>query len=233
LQSFEKPIGTGNFLTSRNAFQYGINEESGALDRRKVKRAILSVSDKTGIVELAKGLQELQVQIISTGGTARTLSQAGVEVTQISDYTGSPEILGGRVKTLHPKVHGGILFRREDQAQIHEAVRYGIPPIDLVVVNLYPFQRTISRENVTLEEAIENIDIGGPTMIRSAAKNHEGVAVLVNPAEYEPILAEMREHDATLSLITRRRLAVEAFRHTAEYDMAIYSYLSSILEKQT
>ncbi|HOE11803.1 MAG TPA: hypothetical protein PLQ35_02860 [bacterium] len=203
------------------------------MDRRKVKRAILSVSDKTGIVELAKGLQELQVQIISTGGTARTLSQAGVEVTQISDYTGSPEILGGRVKTLHPKVHGGILFRREDQAQIHEAVRYGIPPIDLVVVNLYPFQRTISRENVTLEEAIENIDIGGPTMIRSAAKNHEGVAVLVNPAEYEPILAEMREHDATLSLITRRRLAVEAFRHTAEYDMAIYSYLSSILEKQT
>jgi len=203
------------------------------LDRRKVKRAILSVSDKTGIVELARGLNELQVQIISTGGTARTLSQAGVEVTQISDYTGSPEILGGRVKTLHPKVHGGILFRREDQAQMHEAVQHGIPPIDLVVVNLYPFQRTILRENVTLEEAIENIDIGGPTMIRSAAKNHEGVAVLVNPAEYGPILAEMREYDATLSLLTRRRLAVEAFRHTAEYDTAIHSYLSTILEKQT
>ena len=202
------------------------------MDKQKIERAILSVSDKAGIVELAQGLENLGVQLISTGGTARVIAEAGVPVTQISDYTGSPEILDGRVKTLHPKVHGGILFRREDQAQIGEAVLHGIPSIDLVVVNLYPFQQTIAREGVTLQEAIENIDIGGPTMIRSAAKNHEGVAVVVDPQDYEPILTEMRSHDGALSLATRRRLAVSAFRHTADYDQAIHSYLSRILTQE-
>jgi len=182
-------------------------------------------------VELAKGLTELGVEIISTGGTARQIAEAGIPVTQISEYTGSPEILGGRVKTLHPKVHGGILFRREDQAQIAEAISHGIPPIDLVVVNLYPFQQTIAKEGTTLDEAIENIDIGGPTMIRSAAKNHESVAVVVDPAEYGALLAEMRETNGTLSQATRRRLAVSAFQHTAEYDTAIHQYLSAVAKE--
>ena len=199
-----------------------------AVDKRKIERAILSVSDKAGIVELAGGLVDLDVQILSTGGTARTITQAGIPVTQISDYTGSAEILGGRVKTLHPKVHGGILFRREDQEQVAEAIWHGIPPIDLVVVNLYPFQQTIAREGVTIEEAIENIDIGGPTMIRSAAKNHESVAIVVDPEEYEPIVAEMRSNGGSLSLATRRRLAIAAFCHTAEYDASIHQYISRI-----
>lgn len=203
------------------------------MDRRRIERAILSVSDKTGIVELARGLADLGVQILSTGGTARKITEAGASVTQISDYTGSAEILGGRVKTLHPKVHGGILFRREDQEHVEEAALHGIPPIDLVVVNLYPFQQTIARESFTIVEAIENIDIGGPTMIRSAAKNYESVAVAVDPREYGSILAEMRSHGGTLSLATRRRLAISAFRHTAEYETAIHQYLSRTLAEET
>ncbi len=202
------------------------------LNERKIERAILSVSNKEGIVDFAKALSELGVHIISTGGTARKLTEAHVPVTQISEYTGSPEILNGRVKTLHPKVHGGILFRREDQAQIAEAISHSIPPIDLVVVNLYPFQQTVAKADVSLEDAIENIDIGGPTMIRSAAKNHEAVAVVVNPAEYQPILAEMRQNGGSLNLNTRRSLAVSAFRHTADYDNAIHEYLSAMAEKR-
>jgi phosphoribosylaminoimidazolecarboxamide formyltransferase/IMP cyclohydrolase len=199
------------------------------VDRRRIERAVLSVSDKTGIVELARGLVDLGVEILSTGGTARTISEAGILVTQVSDYTESPEMLNGRVKTLHPKVHGGILLRREDQEQVAEASLHGILPIDLVVVNLYPFQRTVSREGVTVQEAIENIDIGGPTMIRSAAKNHESVAVVVDPDEYGPVLVEMRGNGGTLSLATRRRLAISAFRHTADYDIAVHRYLSRAL----
>jgi len=175
----------------------------------------------------------LGVEILSTGGTAQAITEAGLPVTQISDFTGSPEILSGRVKTLHPKIHGGILFRREDQGQVAEATRHGILPIDLVVVNLYPFQQTIARDDVIIQEAVENIDIGGPTLIRSAAKNYEYVAVVVDPAEYGHILDEMRIEGRTLSLATRRRLAISAFRHTADYDAAIHRYLSKTLGEPT
>lgn len=187
------------------------------------KRAIISVSNKEGVAELAWGLAELGWEIVSTGGTAQTLRAAGIPVTHISDVTGFPEILDGRVKTLHPKVHGGILARRtpEHLAQLKEQE---ITPIDLVVVNLYPFKETIAEPGVTLEEAVENIDIGGPTMVRAAAKNFGSVAIVVNPGRYGQVLAEIREQ-GEVSLATRQRLALEAFTHTAEYDAAISAYL--------
>jgi phosphoribosylaminoimidazolecarboxamide formyltransferase/IMP cyclohydrolase len=190
----------------------------------KAKRALISVSDKEGLLEFAKGLSTLGIEIVSTGGTAKMLAEAGLKVVEISEYTGFPEILQGRVKTLHPKVHGGLLFRRGIKAHEEQAKEQGILPIDLVVVNLYPFQQTIDRPNATPEEAIENIDIGGPSMLRSAAKNHESVTVIVDPADYQPVLAELKAKGTT-TLQTRQRLAVKVFETTARYDSAIARYL--------
>jgi len=186
------------------------------------KRALLSVSDKTGLVELARGLKELGWDLISSGGTARALTGAGIPVTEVASVTGFPEMLDGRVKTLHPKIHGGILAKRIPE-HLRQLQEHGIEPFDLVVVNLYPFRETIARPGVTVEEAIENIDIGGPSMVRSAAKNHEAVAVVVDPASYQAVLDELRAN-GELSLATRRRLAAEAFAHTAAYDAAITAY---------
>jgi len=191
----------------------------------KVGRALISVHDKTGVVDLARGLAALGAEIISTGGTARLLRESGIAVVDVAEVTGFPEMLDGRVKTLHPKVHGGLLARRELPEHVAALERHGIRPIDLVAVTLYPFEQTVARAGVTLEEAIENIDIGGPSMIRGAAKNHTHVAVLTDPAQYGPVLDELRKSDGALSDETRFRLAAEAFRRTAQYDAAIAAYL--------
>ena len=185
----------------------------------RIRRALLSVSDKRGLVELARALVALEVELLSTGGTAQALSAAGLPVVQVSQYTGAPEILDGRVKTLHPKIHGGLLGRPTEDHQ-REMAAHGIAPIDLVVVNLYPFEATIARPDVTLADAIENIDIGGPSMLRSAAKNHERVAVVVDPDDYDGVAAEL-ETAGEISRATRFRLAKKAFAHTASYDGAI------------
>ncbi len=194
-----------------------------------VKRAMISVSDKTGVVEFARGLVELGVEIVSTGGTAKTLREAGVPVTYISDVTGFPEILGGRVKTLHPNVHGGILALR-NEGHLGQLKEHNITPIDLVAVNLYPFRETIAKPDVTLAEAIENIDIGGPAMVRSAAKNYGNVLVVVNPGRYMDILDAIRGGRADINL--RLDLAREAFSHTATYDATITAYLEGINNKE-
>ena len=192
----------------------------------KITRALISVSDKTGVVEFAQGLSQAGVEILSTGGTARLLQENGIPVTEVSDYTGFPEMMDGRVKTLHPKIHGGILGRRDiDDAVMAE---HGIQPIDLVAVNLYPFEKTVADPDCDLETAIENIDIGGPTMIRAAAKNHHDVAVVVDPLDYARVLSEMKQNDNALSDETRFRLAVKTFEHTARYDGAIANFLGSI-----
>ena len=188
------------------------------MDKIKIRQALISVSDKTGLVELARGLVASGVSLLSTGGTAKLLAANGIKVTEVADYTGYPEMLDGRLKTLHPKVHGGLLARRdlpEHMAAIKDA---GIEPIDLVVVNLYPFQQTIAKPGCTFEEAVENIDIGGPTMVRAAAKNHGGVAVATDPGDYARILDEMRASGGALSAATRLALAKKAFAHTAAYD---------------
>ncbi|HPS88754.1 MAG TPA: bifunctional phosphoribosylaminoimidazolecarboxamide formyltransferase/IMP cyclohydrolase PurH, partial [Methanosarcina vacuolata] len=177
-----------------------------------VKRALLSVSDKTGIAEFARGLESLGVKIISTGGTAKILRDAGIEVTDVSEVTGCPEMMGGRVKTLHPRIHGGLLCLRESKEQMAEAEREDISLIDMVAVNLYPFEVTVSKESVELEEAIENIDIGGPTLLRSAAKNYRSVIVLSDPSDYGRVLKELRS-TGVVSEATRAALAVKAFRH--------------------
>ncbi|MGH8773302.1 MAG: bifunctional phosphoribosylaminoimidazolecarboxamide formyltransferase/IMP cyclohydrolase, partial [Burkholderiales bacterium] len=169
----------------------------------KINRALLSVSDKTGLVDFAEGLRQSRVELLSTGGTAKLLKEAGIKVTEIGDYTGFPEMLGGRVKTLHPKIHGGILARRDREDDLAALEKAGIPQIDLVVVNLYPFKQTIANPKCTLAEAIENIDIGGQTMLRSAAKNHASVAAVVDPADYPHILAEMKNSKGELSAETR------------------------------
>ncbi|MFC1586333.1 hypothetical protein ACFL5V_12365 [Fibrobacterota bacterium] len=192
------------------------------------KTAIISVSDKTGIADLARGLIKAGYRILSTGGTLRSLKEDGIEVTQVSEYTGSPEILDGRVKTLHPKIYGGILARRDISAHMDQLEENSIDPIDVVVVNLYPFVETVSKSGVTLEDAIENIDIGGPTMVRASAKNHEHVTIVTRPQSYAEVLEEIEKNGET-SLDLRRRLAVEAFRHTAAYDTAIDEYLSKTL----
>ncbi len=196
----------------------------------RVKRALLSVSDKRGLIELARGLHELGVEMLSTGGTARAIADAGLPVTQVSDYTGFPEMLDGRVKTLHPKIHGGLLGRRDLPEHTAAMQRHGIEPIDLVVVNLYPFRETIAKPGTTLEEAIEQIDIGGPSMLRSAAKNHAAVTVLVDPDDYAPVLAELRAGDGEASAATNRRLAQKVFHVTATYDGAIADYLGARAE---
>lgn len=191
------------------------------------KRVLISVSDKTGIVEFAKSLVELGYSVISTGGTAKTLQDAGIPVVKVSDVTGFPEILDGRVKTLHPHIHAGILAKGEKE-HLQQLEQLSLQPIDMVVVNLYPFRETIAKPNVTLEEAIENIDIGGPAMVRAAAKNNERVAVVVNPRDYDKIIAQLCEK-GELDLATRQALAQEAFAHTAAYDMAISQYLSKVV----
>jgi len=193
-----------------------------------VKRALLSVSDKTGIVDFARGLEKLDVQIISTGGTARILRDAGIEVMDVSDVTGFPEMMDGRVKTLHPRIHGGILCLRENHDHLGQAEREEVELIDLVAVNLYPFEITVSKEGVMLEEAIENIDIGGPSMLRSAAKNYRSVTVICNHEDYGHVLKEIRS-SGVVSQKTREELAVKAFRHTANYDATIDTYLSKEL----
>ncbi|CAG2127304.1 bifunctional phosphoribosylaminoimidazolecarboxamide formyltransferase/IMP cyclohydrolase [Cupriavidus plantarum] len=195
-----------------------------------IKQALLSVSDKTGIVDFARELNALGVVLLSTGGTAKLLADAGLPVTEVADYTGFPEMLDGRVKTLHPKVHGGILARRDLPEHMAALAKHDIPTIDLLVVNLYPFQQTVAKDDCTLPDAIENIDIGGPTMLRSAAKNHRDVTVIVDPADYAPVLEEMRANANAVGYDTNFRLATKVFAHTAQYDGAITNYLTSLGE---
>jgi phosphoribosylaminoimidazolecarboxamide formyltransferase/IMP cyclohydrolase len=196
-----------------------------------MKRAIISVSDKKGIVEFARDLVGLGWEIVSTGGTAKALTAAGIKVTGISEVTGFPEILEGRVKTLHPNVHGGILAKGTPE-HMEVLKDQGITPIDMVVVNLYPFEATINKDEVTLDEAVENIDIGGPTMVRAAAKNFQRVAIVVNPTRYQRVISELKEN-GDLTLETRMELAQEAFQHTAYYDSVISGYLAGLVSKET
>jgi phosphoribosylaminoimidazolecarboxamide formyltransferase/IMP cyclohydrolase len=201
--------------------------EPAAPGEARVRRALLSVSDKDGIVELARGLSELGVEIVSTGGTARALAEAGLAVRAIEDFTGFPEMMDGRVKTLHPRLYAGLLARRENADHLAAAAEEEIEQVDLVCVNLYPFEQTVARATASPTEVIENIDIGGPTMIRAAAKNSDFAAVLVDPADYEGVLAELRESAGTLSLLTRQRLAAKAFACTARYDAAIATWFAT------
>ncbi|EJC6766128.1 bifunctional phosphoribosylaminoimidazolecarboxamide formyltransferase/IMP cyclohydrolase [Vibrio parahaemolyticus] len=194
---------------------------------RPIRRALISVSDKTGIVEFAQALVERGVDILSTGGTARLLAEQGIAVTEVSDYTGFPEMMDGRVKTLHPKVHGGVLGRRGQDDDV--MAKHGINPIDMVVVNLYPFAETVAKDGCTLVDAVENIDIGGPTMVRSAAKNHKDVTIVVNASDYDRVIAEMDANDKSLTLETRFDLAIAAFEHTAAYDGMIANYFGTMV----
>src|SRR5213083_2856939 len=192
----------------------------------KITRALISVSDKTGIAAFARELERQGVDIISTGGTAALLRKEKIPVREISSFTAFPEVLEGRVKTLHPRVHGGLLYKRGNAKHEAEARECGFEPIDLVVVNLYPFEATVAKRDVTLAEAIENIDIGGPSMIRSAAKNYESVTVVVDPADYDTVLENMRENDGGTTLRLRERLAIKAFIKTSLYDRAIGKFLN-------
>lgn len=191
----------------------------------KIERAIISVTDKTGIVDFAKSISRFGVEILSTGGTANALRDGGISVTDISEYTGFPEMMGGRVKTLHPKVHGGLLGLRDNSEHVRMMKAHGIQPIDMVVVNLYQFEKTVAKAGVSLDEAIENIDIGGPSMLRSAAKNFKYVTVLVDPADYGVVLQEMEAGGGETRLETRFRLAKKVFGLTHRYDGAISDYL--------
>ncbi len=202
--------------------------ENQDLGLRKIRRALISVSDKTGIVDFARELKGFGVEIISTGGTAKALREAGIDVRDVSDLTGFPEMMDGRVKTLHPKIHGALLGMRDNPEHQTAMREHGIEPIDMVVVNLYPFEKTIGRENVTLYEAIEQIDIGGPAMIRSAAKNYGDVAVITSPGMYGETVNKLKAHDGSLTLESRLQLANLAFIETATYDMNIWTYLLPI-----
>lgn len=196
----------------------------------KIKRALISVSNKNGVVELAKRLHAAGVEIISTGGTMKAIKEAGIPVTYVSDVTGFPEIMDGRVKTLNPFIHGGILSVRDNQEHLNQMHEHGIKGIDLVVVNLYPFKETIAKPGVELAEAIENIDIGGPAMIRAAAKNFKFVTIVTNPARYEEVAAQV-EAEGEVSDSLRMELAQEAFAHTADYDTAIKDYLAKVIKQ--
>ncbi len=198
----------------------------------EIKRALISVSDKTGIVELARDLRKHKVEIISTGGTSKALKDAGIPVMDISEVTGFPEMLDGRVKTLHPKIHGGLLAVRTNKEHMDTIANHDITPIDMVIVNLYPFEKTISNPNCKFEDAIENIDIGGPSMIRSAAKNFHGVCVVVSPAFYPAIIGELEKTGGFIGQETRDRMMIEVFKQTYEYDMAIYNYFSKQVTKE-
>jgi len=197
----------------------------------KIARALISVSNKKGIVEFAKVVHAMGIEILSTGGTAKTLRDSGIAVKDVSEHTGFPEMLDGRVKTLHPKIHGGLLSRRDNPKDMEEIKKHGIDTIDMVVVNLYPFEETISRAGVSFAEAIENIDIGGPAMLRSASKNFQDVAVIVDPSDYENIINEMQKMNGGLSYRTRLELAKKVFRHTSRYDAIIADYLTEVTEK--
>ncbi len=204
-----------------------IKEMVAMENARPIRRALISVSDKTGIVEFAQALANRGVDILSTGGTARLLAEQGIKVTEVSDHTGFPEMMDGRVKTLHPKIHGGVLGRRgTDDAVMNE---HGIAPIDMVVVNLYPFAATVANPDCTLEDAVENIDIGGPTMVRSAAKNHKDVTIVVNAHDYSRVLAELETNNGSLAHATRFDLAIAAFEHTAAYDGMIANYFGTMV----
>ncbi|MCB1230329.1 MAG: bifunctional phosphoribosylaminoimidazolecarboxamide formyltransferase/IMP cyclohydrolase [Verrucomicrobiae bacterium] len=198
-----------------------------------IQRALISVSDKSGLEPLVRGLAERGIAILSTGGTAKFIRSLEIDVTDISDFTGFPELFEGRVKTLHPKVHGGLLHRRDKEDHVKQAEENDILPIDLVVVNLYPFEETVAKEGVTREEAIENIDIGGPSMLRSAAKNYDAVTVVVDPADYPVVLEELDEHEGNTTLKTRERLAIKVFQRTAAYDAAIAAHLNECQETES
>lgn len=193
----------------------------------KIQRALLSVSNKDGLVELAKALDDMGVEILSTGGTMKKLSEGGIPVRSVSDYTGFPEMMDGRVKTLHPKIHAGLLALRENIEHMREVDRHGIELIDMVVVNLYPFQETVAKPGVKLEDAIEQIDIGGPTMLRAAAKNYRDVTTVVKPERYPQIIDELKKNDGCISDALKFELACEVFEHTAVYDRAIADYLAA------
>jgi len=193
---------------------------------KPISRALMSVTEKSGLVEFATFLAGYQIEILSTGGTAKLLRDNGVPVVEVSDFTGFPEMLDGRVKTLHPKVHGGILGRRDLMSHQEQMAAHGIVPIDLVVVNLYQFEKTVAKPGCTLEDAIENIDIGGPTMLRAAAKNYQAVTVVVDPADYPHLMAEMQANQGATNLATRFNLARKVFKLTHEYDGAISRYLA-------
>lgn len=197
----------------------------------KIKRAIISVSNKKGIVEFAKELHGMAIEILSTGGTAKTLREAGIPVKDVSEHTGSPEMLDGRVKTLHYRIHGGLLSRRNNPKDMEEIKKYNIEMIDMVVVNLYPFEETIAKPGVSFEEAIENIDIGGPAMLRSASKNFQDVAVVIDPSDYGKIISEIKGQNRDLSYATRLELAKKVFQHTSRYDGLIADYLTKVTDK--
>jgi phosphoribosylaminoimidazolecarboxamide formyltransferase/IMP cyclohydrolase len=199
---------------------------------RPVRRALLSVSDKTDLVDFAKNLAELGVELVASGGTAGALRKAGLEVIDVETLTGSPEMLGGRVKTLHPRIHGGLLARRDHEGDQADIRAQDLQTIDLVVVNLYPFEATVAKPDVTLADAIEKIDIGGPSMLRSAAKNHAYVGVVMDPADYKAIAAELRDAGG-LSEATRSRLALKVFERTSQYDGAIHAYLAKQKRSRT
>ena len=196
----------------------------------KINRAVVSVSDKQGLGEFAKVLADLGVEILSTGGTAKSLREQGITVVDVSEYTGFPEMMEGRVKTLHPKIHGGILGDRSKEDHVSQMKAQGIEPIDMVVVNLYPFEATVAKEGCTLEDAIENIDIGGPTLVRAAAKNYRHVTVVVDPADYPRLAEELKDGNGIISERTNFELARKAFAHTHHYDGAIAEYLAHISE---
>jgi phosphoribosylaminoimidazolecarboxamide formyltransferase/IMP cyclohydrolase len=206
--------------------------ESSDLGLRKIRRALISVSDKIGIVDFARELRRFEVEIISTGGTATTLREAGIEVRDVSDVTGFPEMMDGRIKTLHPRIHGALLALRDNAEHLAAMNEHSIEPIDLVVVNLYPFEQTIRGQNVTQAEAIEQIDIGGPAMIRSAAKNWQDVAMVTLPDDYDQVIEEMKNNDGSLSLATRSLLARKAFGQTSRYDAIVYAYLAGALPRR-
>ena len=193
------------------------------------RRALISVSDKSGIVAFARELSALGIEILSTGGTCRLLAEAGIPVIPVETYTGFPEMMDGRVKTLHPRIHGGILCVRDNPDHMQQADAAGIVPIDIVVINLYPFRETIAKPGVTLEDAVENIDIGGPAMVRSSAKNHRYVSILVDPVDYAGVLDELRADKATTQT-TRNRLMVKAYQHTADYDAAIAAHFATVYQ---
>ncbi len=195
-----------------------------------ISRALISVSDKSGLESLAQGLHDHDIEILSTGGTAKFIADLGIPVIEVSEFTGFPEMLDGRVKTLHPKVHGGLLYRRDLEEHVKQAEDNDILPIDIVVVNLYPFEETVAKDGVTRAEAIEQIDIGGPSMLRSAAKNHDSVTVVVDPDDYEVVLNELEEHEGNTTLKTRERLAIKVFQRTAAYDAAIAAHLNNLQE---
>jgi phosphoribosylaminoimidazolecarboxamide formyltransferase/IMP cyclohydrolase len=205
-----------------------MSREKGKVVMAKINKVIISVSNKSGVMEFARELSKFGVEILSTGGTAKSLRETGLAVKDISEYTGFPEMLDGRVKTLHPKVHGGLLGRRANPEHVSKMKEYQIDPIDMIIVNLYPFEETVAKKDCTLEDAIENIDIGGPTMLRSAAKNYEDVTVIVDPADYPKIIAEMQANNGAVSKATNFYLAKKVFQRTSQYDTAITNYLSKI-----